>query len=844
MLQGIWKSPRSRERLIILVFLYFTFLGGTFITDQRFWPRVVHHLIVTILLSTWLVMLVRQRRSFPRSPLDWPILAYLLVKALATIFAVDPRVSVENWWQLGVHTLMFYLLLDVMRTFKSDTLLKPMFFAASVVILVGTFEFISWYFGLGWLPIFRQSWFEIGGLRDPFPPTIYRLNFTLGVATYLSGYLALLIPVGLGFLIATRKKDTRQMLIVWLIGAVVVEILSYSRGGILSLAVSLPTLSVLVLASDPSHLQRIRALWRDWRVRIIALSVTAAVIVVGIGWASRRFEARADSDTLRFDLFRGAWLTGLEHPWIGVGPGGFGRAYRLVRTPALAQDHFTSPHDYLLLLWADAGLPGVLALSGLVMVTAWLGYRRWRKAAGRDRLRISGVCAGLLGFSVHNLFDTLGNTPILLPIFILAAYLALPFKRERHTIPIFAQRPRLAPLITLTLVGLSVIGWGVSDYAQYHFDRAIRLFDAGNLTGALEAIETAHRIDPAMGFYAAQRAQFLGQLAVQDEAYLPEALSAYQTAFDYEDTSDVMLANYASLLALSGDLEMALEAADRAAHIRPGEGSNWVLAGSIAEASGNHEAAQTYYSLLFDPTLLEGLESVGNIDGIENIGSDYWQSTPDRISGQQQALQSLGLEDVPPAVLNNSPFQCWDAFARVYRDESPVTDTSIDLMCVGEAFLRERDDPTEAIRWLDRAIEAAPEMGRSYVLRAEAQLALGHQDEAERDALIARFLGEYYADYVLGQIAESRGDLDLASELYVSAGPGEIQYQGWDVAVFARRGSIMLLKTFDEPGPAAYELAPWTALMRLYESQGRDGDAQNVKEAILRIDPYFDFGAQ
>jgi hypothetical protein len=54
----------------------------------------------------------------------------------------------------------------------------------------------------------------------------------------------------------------------------------------------------------------------------------------------------------------------------------------------------------------------------------------------------------------------------------------------------------------------------------------------------------------------------------------------------------------------------------------------------------------------------------------------------------------------------------------------------------------------------------------------------------------------------------------------------------------------MLLKTFDEPGPAAYELAPWTALMRLYESQGRDGDAQNVKEAILRIDPYFDFEAQ
>jgi tetratricopeptide (TPR) repeat protein len=804
---------RWRGLLITLAVLYFTFLGGTLVTDLRLWPHIVHHALVTLLLAAWLIVLLRRGRPIPSTPLDWAILAGLLASLLATIFALDPRVSLEATWLLGVHALLFYLIVDLMRTCRPHVVLQSIIFASSVVVLIGLFEFASWYFGLGWLPMFRHGWFEIGGLRHPLPPTIYRLSFTLGVSTSLSGYLALLIPVGLAWAVATRSKDTRQGLLLWLAGTSVVEMLSFSRGGLVSLAVSLP---VLVLLGFPDWRGRLRNALQNWRVRAGLAGLVLVVVFFAFGWTRQNLAAHQAGDAVRRDLWRSAWRIGLSDPLTGAGPGGYGRARRTFRDPEVGRDHLTTPHNVPLLVWSQSGLPGILTFTWLIGATALAGYRRWRAAAGPDRVRVAGVCAGLLGFAAQNLFDTLLTTPSLLPVLALAAYLVTPQDPARRPAAITPLR-RLAPGIALALVLLCAVGWSISDRAQIHFDRALRLYRSGDLQGALAAIENARRIDPAMGFYAAQRAQFLGELSALDPAYLPEALAAYHDMLTREDTYDLIHADYAALLAEAGDLAAARREMAQAARILPTDARYWVWSGAYAEADGDTTAALAAYRQALDRAE-------------EWATSGYWETTPLRAQARTTFLETNELDRFSLDDLAAIPSDCWPAILQEKGDP----------LCAGRVALRLAADPQTALRWFDAALAADRDNGMAYALRAETHLALGHMQAAEQDAQIARFLGEQSAYTVLGDIAAARGDLDAAIEAYSNGGPLIILWQGWDVAVYGRRGSLSIFPRLDSQRPSRYDFASWTALARLYTQQGRLADAEKIYQTILALDPYYE----
>jgi hypothetical protein len=59
--------------------------------------------------------------------------------------------------------------------------------------------------------------------------------------------------------------------------------------------------------------------------------------------------------------------------------------------------------------------------------------------------------------------------------------------------------------------------------------------------------------------------------------------------------------------------------------------------------------------------------------------------------------------------------------------------------------------------------------------------------------------------------------------------------------VYARRGDLTLLPLLDAPGPSRYDFAGWLALIDLYAREGRAKEAQSLRDAILRLDPYFTF---
>lgn len=813
---------RWRARLLILLAVYLTFLGGTFVTDFDYLPRVAHHIIVIALAACWAISLLLRGKSFPSTPVDLPMLAILTCYTAATVFAVDRRVSVEALWQIGFHVLLFYMLVDAMRVWNPGVVIEPVFFASAVVILVGLIEVVSWYFGLSWLSMFQQGWFQIGGLRNPVPPVFYRISFTLSVSTFLSGYLALLFPVGLAWCISATKPDTRRGLVLWMVGALLVQLLSFSRGGLLSLAVSLPAFGILYIVGLPDRMERLKKALGEWRIQAASAGTLALIGLASFLWMRQSgLAGHSSGDNVRMDLWQSAWRVGLAHPLVGVGPYGFGRAMRYFRNPVITGDYFTSAHNIPLQVWAEAGSMGVVALIVLVLAVAWVGWRRWRNAVGVERVRLAGVLAALAGFSAHNQVDTLVSTPILLPCLALVAFLVVPTQRQPSRC--WVSLLRVVPALMLGLVVLSAAGWGISDAAQYHFTQAVDMGRRGELTEALQSIRTAERLDPAMGYYRAQEAHYLGRMAANDETYLNDALAAHVKMLSLENTYALSRANYAMLLSQSGQMDQALHEMQAAQMLDPTEARYMLWGGVLAERQGDRQNALDQYQRALEMRP-------------EWVGSSYWEETTVRSQARRLFLEAKGLQGWVPETLGILSSDCWPVTSPAGRSaiaEQPS-------WCQGEISLVVSGDAPAALDWLNRAIGSDTIQPWPYLLRAQAYLETGKLDLAEHDGRMAVFLGDSRAHYVLGRVAEARGDIDKASDEYLKSVPQVVQMQGWDVAVYGRRGDLALLRQLDAPGLSRRDFASALALIDLYESQGRDADAQFIRDAIRWLDPYLD----
>jgi O-antigen ligase len=140
-------------------------------------------------------------------------------------------------------------------------------------------------------------------------------------------------------------------------------------------------------------------LWRggQWRRSAAlggaALALTAvAILIITIGKGVASVQAR-------LQLWQAAWTVWRSHPWLGVGPHGFGPAYRDVDVGPWVDPRQTPwPHQLLLELMANTGLLGTLAFL-LVAMLAIRGLRG--NAGGASRARV----AALLSFATISLLE-------------------------------------------------------------------------------------------------------------------------------------------------------------------------------------------------------------------------------------------------------------------------------------------------------------------------------------------------------------------------------------------------------------------------------------------------------
>jgi O-antigen ligase/Flp pilus assembly protein TadD len=836
---------QRRGFLALGIILYFTFIGGSFYSDLHFPLRVFNQAAVTALLGAWLVRKWRRGEAWPRTPLDAPLLAWLALHFATALLGLSPRFSLEKLWTPLTHALALYLLVDLRRKGQTALVVRGLYLSAGVVCLIGLVEFASWYLGLPLLPGFVQGWPEIGGLRDPFPPTLYRLNFTLNGATPLSAYLALLIPPALGMLLTSRRPDDRQAIAAWLVLAVIVEGLSMSRGGLLALMVSLPLLGAgwwLAHRQGGQVFKRLRAPRTLRRPAVIGLlaAVTLLAAFTAPTWLERTFN-RAASTQFRFTLWQVA-LDGIrEHPLTGVGPYNFGRSLLRRNDPLLPRRQIMTAHNVYLNSVAEMGLAGLLAGGWLLLAAGRAWLVRWRSASEPgERVRVAAAGAALAGLAAQSLVDTFPATPNVLPLLAVTA-----FALTRRTVPAAAradEASRQASVSKLPIAaGLAALllfaaGLAWLDLAQFHFQRSIRLAGQDKLAEAAQAAGRARRLDPALPLYTFQEAYVQGSRS-DDPGALASAANLFRTGLAVEPVGGRQAANLAAVRWAAGDWEGTIDALHQAVSVE--RDPTWLVnLGYLYQEAGDVDGALEAYSqaLALAPHL---------------AGSEFWTADPQRAE-LWPAILARAETDRASQPINLLHWRLGIASARgdwsaaVQWAGAILKDVPTDcesLALLARSRLR-ASQAAEAAQLAGQALAANPACASGYWARGLARQAAGDPAGAEADLRTALFLGHTRAAYSLGQLNEARGDQEAAGRFYAmgvapSAIPTDVE-----VVLYNRQATFDLLPPLFRIGVGPEQAEALLALGGWCERQGDQDCARRVYRALLAEDRYLGVARQ
>jgi hypothetical protein len=375
----------------------------------------------------------------------------------------------------------------------------------------------------------------------------------------LGGFLALTLPITVALAFASRGRRRAA----WT-GLALLEI-----AGLLA-AASATAAGALALATLLAALA-----WLGGRRRLVVAAFASIVLVAGVavqrGGIVVRWDDPAGPWKLRSGNWRAAWEMAADHPWLGVGPGGFAELYPAYRRPG--DNETRHAHDLPLELAAELGWPAAAGVTGMFF-WVFIGPLFLERRAGPPWRR--GVAVALAAFALQNLADFTAFMPSLLWIAALlrglmahrTADLPVP-ERTRHG-SILAGAGIAGILLAAGVAAAAGLAWnartaartaafaGETGRARELAERAARLapwnpesalasaaaaLQAGDAGPALGRAERAVRLSPVRPAARATRAR--ARLATGDlpgaYADLQEAARLYPMAGEYARARDAVL---------------------------------------------------------------------------------------------------------------------------------------------------------------------------------------------------------------------------------------------------------------------------------------------------------------
>lgn len=378
------------------------------VSEQVGAPQVVGLAPQLLLAVVFLSRSVGSRAEIVATPGFRWLLVYGAVVLVSGLVAEDTSPVFERFQTFAVEGVILWLLVInvVLDRRAVERVLLAMVVAAGFLGAVTVFQYVTETFEQDYSGFARLDADELDLYRstDDYTP---RLSGPTGEKNRFAQVLLVSLPLA----IALAHRGSRAVRIVNLTSAVLIVggiAVSGSRGGALGLVFVLGVLvayrvvSLVSIAYVAAAAAAVLLVMPGYRERVVSSLEVAQAVDQPSAEVDGSILSRLNENLAAFDMF-------LDHPVLGVGPGGFPAQYEEYAEPIglNVRDEAREPHNLYLGIASELGLVGLGVF--LLLVTSllrWL-HRRSIEVRGRDEpladLR-AALVASITAYLVSGIF--------------------------------------------------------------------------------------------------------------------------------------------------------------------------------------------------------------------------------------------------------------------------------------------------------------------------------------------------------------------------------------------------------------------------------------------------------
>ncbi len=471
-----------KKTLTVLFYLLFFLTPLIFLPVSNelfeFNKMIFVYILTTLITGLWIIRMVLERKLiFKATPLDIPLILFLISQILSTIFSIDPHTSIWGYYSrsngglLSVisYILLFYALVSNFEREGYLNFLKSAFLGGLLVSLWAIPE----HFGHSPSCLLLTGSFDDSCWVQDVQSRVFA---TLGQPNWLAAYLEMLIFILMFFYFTTKKISGKIYTFVLLVLFYLAFTFTYSRGATLGLAAGFLVVALAVIRTI--YFERPKTGIKFNILKPLGFIVLAFLISNFIfGSALSRFQLFSpspapspasspgspaaagvtqlesegtESSQIRLIVWKGALDIFRHYPIFGSGVETFAYSYYQFRPEA--QNHvsewdflYNKAHNEYLNYLANTGIVGFL--SYMLIITAFIlwSIRTFLKSKdSQTRLLVLMILASYTSYLVQNIFQF--SVVIIAVFFFLfpAVAFSCPEKIEFWPIPKFKFFEKLA----------------------------------------------------------------------------------------------------------------------------------------------------------------------------------------------------------------------------------------------------------------------------------------------------------------------------------------------------------------------------------------------------------------
>lgn len=305
----------------------------------------------------------------------------------------------------------------------------------------------------------------------------------------MAGFLLFLIPINLSLLIKSKPLQVRLLFASSFFIALFAMLLTYSRGGWISLFISL----IFFVAINIKKIQKsARIVLPIFFVFIIILLLVSKPSRIIERVNALRVDVFSNTKTVSGDLRTSVWQNSIKmfasSPVLGIGPGAFGSTYFNFQSAPWLYSKYA--HNYFLEILVELGVPGLLIFLSILLVMMRSFYEKKKKIFGNPLL--VGITVALIASFVHTLIDVDFSRIALYSLFWSFLAILLASVEKDEIVLEMEGNKKLIQFIPLILMILPLL----LALSSKQYKTAINYYNNEDFQKAEKALERATLLDP------------------------------------------------------------------------------------------------------------------------------------------------------------------------------------------------------------------------------------------------------------------------------------------------------------------------------------------------------------